>query len=103
MNGLCVSNEYGSIEWLEPVDITYEDLENNILIEKDQIKLYPLGNVPERGHKLYKKMRVTHIQPTTETAAKKEQQLRKFCNQNKLRFVSYNKETSKFVFITDYL
>ena len=65
--------------------------------------LYPKGNKPKKGQKLYKMMKITKKQTTDKPAAEYEQQLRNYCNQNKLRFISYSKEKEEFVFLTNYL
>lgn len=48
-------------------------------------------------------MKVTKKQKTDLPAAEFEQRLRKYCNINKLRFVSYDKEKEEFIFVSNFV
>jgi hypothetical protein len=43
VSGFSMSNQYGSVEWLEPVDLTNVNLDKVVMIEKCSVEIYPIG------------------------------------------------------------
>jgi Nucleoporin autopeptidase len=73
-----IENDYGSIEFIQPVDLTYCDLAQLVTISATEIEVYPIDTQkPARGEKLNNPAIMTlygGVKPSAgQTAESKEQ------------------------------
>lgn len=60
LDKLVISNEYGRITWLGPIDITDVDFSDAIVIGTNFVEIYP-NNCPEKGKGLNKECQITYF------------------------------------------
>lgn len=105
--GFTVGREgYGEITWVESVDVRGLDLDAAVDIQKGEIAVFPDQDASqldapaivtlERMHKIDKETGT----PTTDEAlmAKYAKKLKVFCEQSKLRFMSYDGDQGRWQF-----
>jgi hypothetical protein len=108
VQGLTLENPYGTVKFLEPVDLTGFDFTKDITIVRKNFRLYPLNGLleqvsPEKGTRANRKCEVTlqNFRPRDgETDLEFHlKRLRKFCDKNGWKFADYNQKTGQLTFL----
>ncbi|EAR82852.4 nucleoporin, putative (macronuclear) [Tetrahymena thermophila SB210] len=112
VNQFIIQNQYGKIEFENPVEITRQDLDKIVIIEQQRAIVYPehlySGKCPKVGCKLNQQAVVTlycidkkafeeHRQKTIDYE-KLERKLKKQCEKNKCEYVNFDRKKFWFSF-----
>ncbi|KAL4429735.1 hypothetical protein ABPG74_001421 [Tetrahymena malaccensis] len=112
VSSFTIQNQYGKIEFENPVEITRQDLDKIVIIEQQRAIVYPehlySGKCPKVGCKLNQQAVVTlycidkkafeeHRQKTIDYE-KLERKLRRQCEKNKCEFVNFDRKKFWFSF-----
>ncbi|KAL4469855.1 hypothetical protein ABPG72_011076 [Tetrahymena utriculariae] len=112
VNQFTIQNQYGKIEFENPVEITRQDLDKIVIIEQQRAIVYPehlySGKCPKVGCKLNQQAVVTlyfidkkafeeHRQKTLDYE-KLERKLKRQCEKNKCEYVNFDRKKFWFSF-----